>query len=324
MDLLPHFDVTPALQMFLYGPSDYGKAALRNPQGMALRENVLYVCDQGWPDVVTIDLATGRRLPFTNIDHRPRCPVDVATDGTCVYVADTTMRCVLVYDLRGRLLRELAPSADPNRTFRPASVLVHEGILFAGNIADRRVERFDLNACQWLAPIVPPRDPKPLVAPAGLDILPDGTLLIVDAVQGHVLRLARDGQWLEPLGRPGRRPGEFVRPKQVAHTPSGLILVADAGRQSILVFDAEGRHLMELHETDGSLPSGAKPGWRGFTLPMGVLSLPSDDVGSIASRLGQDAQAADEYVLVSDELGAPSLTLVGLVTGRPREVAHAR
>jgi len=81
---------------------------------------------------------------------------------------------------------------------------------------------------------------------------------------------------------------------------------------------------MELHETDGSLPSGAKPGWRGFTLPMGVLSLPSNDVGSIAARLGQDAQAADEYVLVSDELGAPSLTLVGLVTGRPREVAHAR
>lgn len=327
LDLLPHFDVTPALQMFLYGPSDYGKTALRNPQGMALMENILMVCDQGLPDLVAIDLATGRRLPFTDPNHRPRCPVAVATDAACVYVADTTMRCVLVYDRRGRLLEELAPTADPNRTFRPVSVLVHENILYAGNIADRRVERFDLNARQWLSPLLPPADMKKLVAPAGLDMLEDGTLLIVDAVQGHVLRCTRDGQWLPPIGRPGRRDGEFVRPKQVAHTLSGLILVADAGRQSVLVFDARGRHLMELHETNGDQPTqtpGARMGWRGFTLPMGVLPLPSASAKVMLPRLGHEIQAADEYVLVSDELGVPSLTLVGLVTRQTGEVTDAR
>lgn len=327
MDLLPHFDVTPALQMFLYGPSDYGKTALRNPQGMALMGNVLMVCDQGLPDLVAIDLATGRSLPFTDPDHRPRCPVAVATDAACVYVADTTMRCVLVYDRRGRLLEELAPTPDPNRTFRPACVLVRENILYAGNIADRRVERFDLNARQWLPPLLPPAGMKKLVAPVGLDMLDDGTLLIVDAVQGHVLRFTRDGQWLAPIGRPGRRDGELVRPKQVAHTPSGLILVADAGRQSVLVFDAQGRHLMELHETNGDQPAqapAARTGWHGFTLPIGVLPLPPECLGSIAPGPGREIPAADEYVLVSDELGAPPLTLVGLVTRRAGEVADAR
>jgi DNA-binding beta-propeller fold protein YncE len=330
--------------MFLYGPNDYGKLAVRNPQGMALLGNVLLVADQGLPDLVAIDLATGRSLPFTHPDHRPYCPVDVATDGQRVYVADAKAGRVIVYDPHGQRLEELAPpgaqplpvggpasstggrasrppSGSPEtppspaaHPFRPVSVLTSANILYIGNVAGHNVERFDLTTRQWLDPLAPPADAKPLAAPTGLDMLPDGTLLIVDAVQGHVLRYTRDGQWLAPLGRPGRRAGEFVRPKHVAHTPSGLILITDAGRQSVLVFDADGRHLMELHETDTH--------WRGFTLPTGVLALPPASLAPVFNQRNTPPPA-DEYLLVSDELGAPGLTLVGFITHPRPEVPDA-
>lgn len=312
--LLPHFDVTPALQMFLYGPNDYGKTSVRNPQGMACLGQTLYVADQGLPDLVAIDLTTGRSLSFTHPDHRPRCPVDVATDGQRLYVADTTARTVIVYATSGHRLEQLA--CAPEHPFRPVSVRVQANILYVGNVAGHCVERFDLAARQWLEPLTPPTEAKPLAAPTGLDFLADGTLLIVDAIQGHVLRYTADGRWLAPIGAPGRMAGQFVRPKQVAHTPSGLIVVADAGRQSLLVFDADGRHLMEVHEQNNN--------WHGFTLPAGVLSLPPESLTAIFGPSGSNLPPADEYVLVSDELGAPALTLLGIVTRPGGEVAHAR
>jgi hypothetical protein len=57
---------------------------------------------------------------------------------------------------------------------------------------------------------------------------------------------------------------------------------------------------------------------------MGVLPLPSASAKVMLPRLGHEIQAADEYVLVSDELGVPSLTLVGLVTRQTGEVTDAR
>ncbi|MEP0843472.1 MAG: hypothetical protein HRF43_12285 [Phycisphaerae bacterium] len=316
MSLLPRYDATPALEMFLYGPGDYGKTALRNPQGMALIGDRLLVCDQGRPDVVAIDLRTGRSLPLTNADHRPRCPVAVAADEERVYVADTRSQCVAVYDPRGRLVEELTPSsgpvpANPAAGFRPASVLLHGGVLYAGNVGGRRVERYDLGARRWLDPLVPPAESPRLIAPTGLAVAADGTLLIADGVQGHVRRVGPDGRWLEPIGRPGRRPGELVRPKQVAATPSGRIVVADAGRQSLVVFDADGKLHLEVFGGNGP--------WPGFTLPAGVLALPADRAAAWTL-----SPPADDYLLVSDELGGTPLTLVGLSLAPAGEVANAR
>jgi len=306
-ELLPSYDAASPLERWLYGPSDYGRTALRNPQGMAFVAGQLLVCDQGEPDVIAIHLATGKTVPWNEAEHRPRCPVDITTDARGrVYVADTTLRSVICYDADGTFLEELKPVDTPDRRFRPCAVLAIEDTLYVGDLGERQVARWDMAGRQWLAPLVPPPGRKGLIAPTGIAAADDGTLLIADAVQGMVFRVAPDGEWLRPLGRPGRGRGEFVRPKQDCTTRSGLLLVSDAGRQSVLVFDREGNHVLEIHET--------ADGWSGWTLPTGLLAIDPDVLHPLAERGGLTGPVRpDEWVLVSDPLSARSLTLLGIV-----------
>src|SRR3972149_3307309 len=74
--LTSHF-AAPALDDFLYGPVDDGHTILRNPQGMALAGTTLLVCDQGYQDVIGINLANGRSWSWADREHLPKCPVGI-------------------------------------------------------------------------------------------------------------------------------------------------------------------------------------------------------------------------------------------------------
>ncbi len=298
---LPRADSTSALELFLYGPPDMVQSAMRNPQGVAINGSELLICDQGRFDVIATNLATGRSRFFCDPSNPPRCPVDVAVDAQgLVYVADTTLRSVLIYASDGRYRGELVTSADPDREFRPAAVTVHGDVVFIGNIGEHRIDRWSIAKQQWLAPWIPPSSAPPLYAPSGLCVGLGGVLFIADAVQGSVLRVSPDGTWLPPIGTPGRADGQLVRPKQVACTESGLLLVTDAGRQSMLVYDSTGRYLTEVHEGPAD--------WPGWVLPCGIAVLPTDVSAAAWGSSG------GEQVVVTDSLGRVSLTSLTAVT----------
>lgn len=303
---VPRFNPTPKLDQFLYGPSAPPGLMIRNAQGIAMLNHLLLVCDQGYPAVVGIDLSTGRSKEWQDIDHRPRCPIAilVGTDGR-VYVADTTLRAVLVYGPTGCFVEQLAPSENPARSFRPGSLAMRDGVLYIGNLGDHRVDRYDLASRGWLDPLPSSVDGPPIVSPTGLAFTSEGTLLIADAVQARIFRMGADGRWQTPIGGPGRLPGQFIRPKQVACTPSGLICVTDAGRQSLFVFDAKGAYLAEVHEREKE--------WRGLTLPSSVLALPSDGLNMLMPEGRPTPQPySAEWIIVSDTLDAVSLNLFGV------------
>jgi len=315
--LLPVYDRTPLLDLFLYGPNDYGKTILRNPQGMSMLGGRLLVCDQGLSEIVAIDLADGKSLIWGDPDHRPRCPVAVSVDEQgCVYVADTTLQSVLRYGPDGRFIEELKPTDGSAEAFRPAAVLARNGLVYVGNVARHRIDRWDSSRRMWIEPLAPPPDSPPLVAPTGLAFTAEGVLLIADAVSARVLRSSPDGVWLKPIGRPGLQDGQFVRPKQVCVSGTGLILVADAGRQSVVVFDRNGKFVTEVREQPGA--------WSGMTLPAGLLALSPGQL-SIPPREGDDAaQSPAEYVIVSDLLGSDSLVLLGVFVQPAEEPNDAR
>lgn len=304
--LLPTFDATPAIDRFLYGPNSVGKAALRNPQGMTMGGGQLLVCDQGYQDIVAVDLNTGRSQPWCDPDHRPRCPVDISVGaGGRVYLADTTLRAVVVYDLRGSLIEKLVPGTGAGDHFRPSSLRIRDGVLYVGDLVGRCVARYQLSERRWLDSLTPPARQGRMIAPVGLAFSTNGTLLVADAVEGKVFRVNADGQWLEPIGRPGRGAGELVRPKQVACTPGGVVLVADAGRQSVLVFDQAGRFVTEIHEQARN--------WAGWTLPMGLLVVQPVELPTVDSLIAAGSAGRPScYVIVSDSLGPDSLTLLGV------------
>lgn len=311
--MLPHYDATPALQAFLYGPSDYGKTALRNPQGMCLVGQRLLVGDQNYPAIVAIDLTTGRSWLWEKGDARCRCPVALVTDGLGkVYVADTTLRAVLVYDVNGQLLNTLQPDAASAPQFRPAALAWHDGVLYVGNVGDRRIERYarvptletpaqphpraaTIDVGSWMAPITN-NDTARIVAPCGLAVLPDGELLVADAVLGTLNRFSPTGWALGTIARSSRGEDGLIRPKQVA-VCQGWIFVADAGRQSVQVYGLNGQWQMEI--------TGQARGWAGWTLPAGLLAC------ELPQPAGEpSATSTGPVLLVSDGLGPVSITML--------------
>jgi sugar lactone lactonase YvrE len=305
LDDVPAFDSTPALQRFLYGPDTVGKTPLRHPQGMIAMGTRMLICDQGQPDVVALNIQTGRSERWSDPERRPRCPVDIVVEGERIFVADTSERVVLIYSLGGRLLDRLVPDGEV-ATFRPASVAVHEGVLYVGDVGRARIERYDLDRGQWLTPFAPQAPREFRMAPTGLAVGRDGVLLIADSAGGTIWRVTPKGQWLDAIGHAGRGPGQFVRPKQVAVCETGFVLVTDAGRQSVLVFGDDGRFVTEVHERQGR--------WAGWTMPAGLLTVRPQD-GELWNLCVQRSggQPADSYVIVSDALGGGSLIVLGII-----------
>lgn len=82
-------------------------------------------------------------------------------------------------------------------------------------------------------------DSAPIVRFSGLDIAPDGRLLLGDASEGNVKLFGADGRLRHIVGRRGGGPGEFGAPRFPRFLPDGRIFVGDDnGRVSI--FDGDG------------------------------------------------------------------------------------
>jgi hypothetical protein len=92
-----------------------------------------------------------------------------------------------------------------------------------------------------------------------------------------------------------------------------LVFVADAGRQSVVVFDLSGAFLFEMSET-----SDGRPNW---TLPTGLLTLDSADLATV---FRVDQSMPENWLLVSDPFNARSLTLLGLFIGETELHSNAR
>lgn len=300
---LPPWDPVSPLERFLYGPDAAPPPRLRNPQGLAwLDADTLLVCDQGFPTVVAVEIPSGRIHAWAEHGRAPRCPVAIACDEAGrVYVADTTRGAVLVYKADGQWEGMLAP--EDGERFRPAGLAVREGVLYVSDPATRSVRRYSLVEDEWKAPLRPPAYAPAMVAPVGLCFDTQGRLLVADAVVGVVHRVDAGGRWEEPIGSPGRGPGQLVRPRDVACDGQGRIWVADVGRQSVLLYDAEGRWWVETE------PAGR---WGGFVFPAGVVVADGEAAKALARRMPERLADAAGVVIVSDAMGPVSLTVLAV------------
>lgn len=295
--MLPTVKMASALESFLVGPSRGDPPIVRNPQGMALLDQELLVCDQGRAHVLALNLSSGAVRFWTDADHPPATPVDIAADPNGVYVVDGKRERVLIYDQLGKYAGEL-PS--PSDSFRPACVACDDGVVFVGDVARGTVERWSIDERRWLSPIAPPAGSPPLAAPTGLAVGQEGTILICDTLGGRVHVVTPKGDTWRTIGKPGRGAAELVRPKQVAVTRGGLIAVADAGRQSVQVYRSDGRHLFEICERSESK-------WRGLTLPVGVIAgIP------LAAHAPDQLSDAVDWLIIADAMGDPVLTAVAV------------
>jgi 6-bladed beta-propeller len=73
-----------------------------------------------------------------------------------------------------------------------------------------------------------------------VELLPDGSIVVLDPMNRTIYRFRRDGSFLDSLGRAGRGPGEMEYPVDLEVGPRGEIAVADAPNGRVTFWTPQG------------------------------------------------------------------------------------
>lgn len=246
---------------------------------MAARGHRLFVCDTGASAVVIFDYDAEQASYIDGLSK----PVDIAIDEAGRgYVAEAGTGRIRVFD---RALRQLRIIDPPAVGARPAALAIGGGILYVADVGGRAVERYDLRAARWLAPLAS-RETSGF--PSGL-CFQEGHLWLADARDGRLAYTEPSPQQWHTVSRAG----ELHRPKHLAADDAGRILIADAAARRLQIRDATGQILMEVDDPDI------------LTLPSGVC-LSRDLLRYYAKYVPKGVQPS-AVVFVSNQVGPPGI-----------------
>lgn len=242
------------------------------PAAVAAREGRIYVADTVQRRVVVFDVprrrvfVMGLRAPGTLAK-----PTALAIDGgRLVYVADSTLRKVFVYDSLGLYQRTVG---DPTTLLRPTGVAVNRAgdRVYVVDRADNDSEQHRVLAFAGDGRLIAEigtrgSAPGQFNIPVQAAVAPDGTLWVLDAGNFRAQAFDADGRFLRAFGEVGSGFGQFSRPRGIACDGDGNVYVSDAGFGNVQVFDPQGRLLIAL----GRAARLDKPGRFGLVQGVGV------------------------------------------------------
>ena len=181
-------------------------ARFRAIYGLAMDDNdTLLVVDSGLHHVLVFDSKHKLQTSFGDADLKDPCGVAIDLENRLVYVADTELDQVLVYDADSyKLLRKIGTTGK-NHTLR---------------------------------------DPGNFSKPTNVAVNKDGDLYVADTLNDRVEVFDADGQFIREFGKNGDGLGDFARPKGIAIDSDGHVWVADAMLNRLQVFTATGQVLM--------------------------------------------------------------------------------
>ena len=243
---------------------------LAKPYAIAVWQGRMFVSDSADRYVRVFDVAAGKHYRIGEDDPgRLQKPLglDVDASGT-LYVADATLKVIMVYDKMGAFKMKIGGPAWFDRL---SSVTVDRGgariyVTDIGGVSseNHRVRVFDAKSGQHLHDIGKRgTGPGELNLPRDVAIGKDGLLYVVDGGNFRVQVFQPDGTFVRMFGSLGKQFGQFARPKEIAADRLGNLYVVDAAFSNFQIFSPEGNLLMFVgtrSERDGPakymLPSG--------------------------------------------------------------------
>jgi DNA-binding beta-propeller fold protein YncE len=239
---------------------------------VAARGGRIYVADNVRRHVVVFDVprrklfVMGLRAPGTLAK-----PSSIALDGRqMVYVADTTLRKVIVYDSLGLYQRTIG---SPEIFDRPTGVAVEASgervyVIDRGDTENDRHRVLAFDGEGKLLREIGTRgvEPGQFNIPVQGTVTRDNTLWILDAGNFRVQAFDRDGRFLRTFGQVGNALGQFARPRGIASDAEGRLYVTDASFGNVQVFTPQGELLIAIgraHRLD-------RPGYYGLAHGVGV------------------------------------------------------
>lgn len=254
------------------------------PTGVAEHDGVLYVADPGAQALWIFNVPQQRFTKVTRINNIPLAsPVAVAArnDGT-VFVADSSLKKVFLFDREGKLLRIFIDTGLE----RPAA-LAYDAVadrLYVADSAAHRIGVYGADGARVSSWGRRGGGDGEFNFPTHLAFDATGALLVTDALNFRIQAFDRDGRFLWKMGRHGDGSGNLAAPKGAAADSQGHVYVVDA------LFDA-----VQIFERDGSLllAFGERGTGRGqFWLPAGIFIGPNDRI-YIADAYNQRIQIFD-------------------------------
>ena len=229
---------------------------LEKPSGIAAREGRVYVTDSVRRSIIVFDVPRrrifqfGLRAPGTLVK-----PMAIAVDqARRVYVADATLRKVLVYDALGLFLHAIG---NPSQLQRPTGVAVNvDGSrIYVIDRADNESDQHRVMAYAGDGTLLREigkrgrRDGEFNVPVQGV-VSANGQLHVLDAGNFRVQSFDADGHFLRSFGNVGTGLGQFARPRGIACDREGNLFVTDAAFGNVQIFSPRGELLLALGRGD--------------------------------------------------------------------------
>ena len=229
---------------------------LEKPAAVAARDGRVYVTDSVRRSIVVFDVPRRRIFQFgLRAPGTLGKPMAIAIDQVRrVYVADATLRKVLVYDALGLFLHAIG---NPGQLQRPTGVAVNgDGSrIYVIDRADNESEQHRVMAYAGDGALLRVigkrgrRDGEFNVPVQGV-VSPDGQLHVLDAGNFRVQSFDVDGSFLRGFGKVGTGLGHFARPRGIACDREGNLFVTDAAFGNVQIFSPRGELLLALGRGD--------------------------------------------------------------------------
>lgn len=241
-DLKPAISWTEGLGELFFGKKAIG--VLLNPYTVAFdARQRLFVADTAAAVVHVFDLSTRNYYQFGSTDDEQLVmPVALALVGERIYVVDSVLHNVCVFDKQGKF--EFSFAADVLK--RPAGIACWQeaGRIFVSDAAGHVVLEFDTDG--RLLNEIGRRGSAPgqFNFPTHLCVDIAGRLYVSDTLNYRIQVFSPEGKFLEMFGEHGDRPGYFAHPCGIATDRFGNIYVGDRQFENIQVFNGSGEILM--------------------------------------------------------------------------------
>jgi DNA-binding beta-propeller fold protein YncE len=192
--------------------------------------------------------------------------IAIDNDNRLVYVVDTALDQVLVYDADSlKLLRKIGTTGKdhwlttPGDFAEPTNIAIdNDGNIYVTDTLNNRVEIFDAdgNFVSWFGKHGD--GPGYLARPKGIAVDSDGHIWVVDQMEDRVQVFDKQGELLTYFGEHGNYPGQFASAVGIAIDKQNRVFVTDQypGRLQMFryVTDAEAAAEKAKREAEGKKP----------------------------------------------------------------------
>ena len=243
------------------------KGRLDKPFGLALDDaGNLLVTDTGANAVCFLDLPRKKWIRWESAGKiRFQSPVAVARHGPAIFVADSALGKVLVFDEQGKLQFEITRELE-----RPSGLAILGDKLLVTDSKRHQVVVFDVTGNYISKFGRRGAGPGEFNFPTHVSVDAAGRIYVTDSLNNRIQIFDASGRFQRAFGSAGDGPGHFSRPKGAATDGSGHVYVVDAIFDNVQVFDEQGRLLMDWGE------AGPAPGE--FWLPNAIVISRNDDI----------------------------------------------